>query len=162
MKSLAIPLTLPLAILCCACITQQKLQLRPIVLASEYYGPRNFTMVENDLLGDDETVFFYTEVTGFRTRKVDRHYEFWVSIDISLSDAAGNIYFEKKNEKEIHETNATKRPTYIYYKYPYYTGNLVLSGAYLVRIVATDKISGTLAETSKEFQVNLSLTRAED
>jgi len=161
MKRLAILPILALALLCCGCITQQKLKLSPTVLASQYYGPGNYTEVENDLLGDDETVFFYAEVRGFQTKKVDRNYEFWVTIDISIADSVGNIYLEKKNEKEIHETNATEKPAYVFYKYPYYTGNLVLSGAYLVKIVATDKISQTFVETSKEFRVDLNMTKTE-
>jgi len=161
MKRLAVLSILAIALLCSGCITERKLRLSPIVLASQYYGPGNYTEVPNDILGDDETVYFYTELRGFRTKKVDPYYEFWVTIDISLADAAGNVYFEKKAEKEMHVTNTTEKPGFVYYKYPYYTGNLVLSGAYLVKIVATDKLSGTFVETSKEFQVNLSMTRTE-
>jgi len=161
MRPLAILPILAIALLCSGCITERKLQLSPIILASQYYGPRNYTEVPGDLLGDDETVYFYAEVKGFQTKKVGPHYEFWVTIDISLADAAGNLYFEKKTEKEMHVTNATEKPGYVYYKYPYYTGSLVLSGAYLVKIVATDKLSGTFVETSKEFQLNLSMTRTE-
>jgi len=161
MRRLVILPILSLALLCCGCITQEKLRLSPIVLASQYYGPGNYTVVEDDLLGDDETVFFYTEVRGFQTKKVKPYYEFWVTIDISIADGAGNVYVDKKSEKEIHVANVTEKPGYIYYKYPYYTGNLVLSGAYLVKIVATDKMSGTFVEKSKEFQVDLNMTKAE-
>jgi hypothetical protein len=161
MRRLAILPILALALLCCGCLTQEKLRLSTIILASQYNGPGNYTEVKDDLLGDDETVFFYAEVKGFQTQKVDRNQEFWVTIDISIADSAGNVYLEKKNEKEIHVTNATEKPAYVYYKYPWYTGNLVLSGTYLVKIVATDKISQTFVETSKEFRVDLNMTKTE-
>jgi len=138
------------------CILRATLSISPIVIASDVYGFHNYTAVTSNILGDDQSVYFYVEVRNFETRKTKAGYEFWVSMDITIRDQEGNRYVERMDDKEIHVTNATERPGAIFYDYPWFTGNMVKSGAYFVKIVAKDKLSGQIAETEKEFDIDLS------
>lgn len=144
-----------MAILSAGCITQADLDLSSIVMVSEFYGPGNYTTLESDILGDQQSVIFYVEVRGFQTKKVEGKFEFWLSMDVVIGDSDGNIYVEKVDEKEIHVTNVTEKPGMIFYKYPWYTGNMVISGGYWVKIVTKDKLSGKIKESRREFEIDL-------
>ncbi len=154
-RNTVIALVIVLSLSSLGCLIQGQLRLSSIALASEFYGPGNFTIVEGDVLGDDQTAIFYVEVRGFQTRRIGRGYEFWVSMGVTIADDEGNLYVERMNEKEIHVTNATERPGMVYYKYAWYTGNLFIGGRYWVTITATDRLADRVAESRKEFWVDL-------
>ncbi len=149
------PLTVLLVLTGLGCIQSPKLTTSKIILASKVYGPGNLTEITNNTLGDDQLVYFYIEARGFKTKRTDRHYEFWVSMDIKIQDDQGNVYVQKIDEKQIHVTNATRRHNMVYYYYPWFTGNLVKSGAYKVTIVVKDQLSDLHVEATREFKVNL-------
>ncbi len=127
-----------------------------ILLLSRFYSPTNYTTLEKDLLGDEQTVVFYLETRGFSTKKSEEGWEFWISIDILVYDEDEIRYVEEIDEKEIHVTNATERPAMIWYTFPFFTGNMVRSGSFWVRIVVKDRLSNRVAQQEKEFYIDLS------
>lgn len=127
-----------------------------ILLLSKFYSPTNYTAIERDVLGDDQTVMFYLETRGFTAEKSEEGWEFWVSMDIIVYDEDGYRYVEEMDEKEIHVTNATEKPGMVWYTFPFFTGNIVRSGSYWVRISVKDRLSDRLAQQEREFYIDLS------
>jgi hypothetical protein len=156
MKSLACVLAVGLLVASSGCLMAGRLRLTDILLLSSFYSPTNYTAIEKDVLADDQTVVFYLETRGFATEKSEGGWEFWVSIDIIIYDEDEYRYVEEIDEKEIHITNATERPGMVWYTFPFFTGNMVRSGSYWVRISVKDRLSDRVAQREKEFYIDLS------
>jgi hypothetical protein len=146
-------LAIGLALMTAGCIAPQKMELNEIELYSGEVG--NLIKIGNGTLGPNTPVHFYIEVRNFQSQKVDNVHEFWLTMDIVITDWNGTVYLEKINENEIHITNATEKPGMVFYRFPWHTANLVLSGEYQVTIIVKDKLSGRIEERSKDFSVVL-------
>jgi hypothetical protein len=138
------------------CITETTITVSKIHMCSEFYGPGNCTEITDEVIGDDQTVIFYIEASDYKTKKTGEGFEFWLSIDILISDEWNSTYVEEINEKEIHRTNSTSRDGTVWYKYSWYTGNMVRSGEYTVEINVKDRLSGKISTVSREFYLDLS------
>lgn len=138
------------------CLMAQGLRLSNILLLSKFYSPTNYTAIERDVLGDDQTIMFYLETRGFTVEKSQEGWEFWVSMDIIVYDEDGYRYVEEIDEKEIRVTNATEKPGMVWYTFPFFTGNIVRSGDYWVRISVKDRLSDRLAQQERKFYIDLS------
>ena len=145
-----------ISVLSSGCITESELSLSQILLLSEFYGPTNYTVIENNTLGDAQDMMFYIEVRDFGVKRESGTYEFWVSIDISVSDWEGVEYVSKINEREIHRTNETEKPGMVWYTYAWNTGGVLRTGEYWVKIDVKDKISNRIATAERTFYIDLS------
>ena len=152
--NLAIPL-LAAVIILSGCIMQSHLTVSEIQMFSDFISPTNYTEIKEEVIGDEQTVIFYLETRDYKTKKVNNVYEFWISIDIIISDEWNNTYVEKIDEKEIH-SNSTERSGMVWYKYSWFTGNMVRSGWYTVRIVVKDRLADEIKEAERKFYVDLS------
>ena len=156
MRLLAALLALLLLVASGGCLMAEGLRLSDILLLSAFYSPTNYTPLEKDLLGDDQAVVFYLETRGFATKKSEQGWEFWVSMDIIVYDENDIRYVEEIDEKEMHVTNATEKPRMVWYTFPFFTGNVVKSGSFWVKIVVKDRLADRVAQTEKEFYIDLS------
>jgi hypothetical protein len=156
MKGLPAILVLAVVTIVSGCIMESDMTVSQIYMLSEFYGPGNYTEIDDKVIGDEQTVIFYIEASDYKTKKTGEGYEFWLSIDILITDEFNNTYVEKIDEKQIHVTNSTERDGMIWYKYSWFTGVMVLNGDYTVEIIVKDRLSGKIASVSREFYLDLS------
>jgi hypothetical protein len=138
------------------CISETSMTVSNILMLSEFYNATNYTEIEDQYIGDEQTVIFYIEARDYETKKTGEGYELWLSIDIIISDEWNNTYVEEINEKEIHITNSPDRDGMVWYKYSWFTGTMVRSGEYTVEIIVKDRLSDKISPVSREFYLDLS------
>jgi len=156
MKRFPAILILAIVAITAGCITETRMTTSNILMLSEFIGPGNYTEITDEVIGDDQVVIFYIEASDYETKKTGEGYEFWLGIDIMISDEWNNTYVEEIDEKEIHTTNSTAREGTVWYKYSWFTGNMVRSGEYTVEINVKDRLSGKILSVSREFYLDLS------
>jgi hypothetical protein len=156
MKGLPVILLLVVIAITSGCISETRMTVSGILMLSEFYNPSNYTQIDDEYIGDDQTVIFYIEARDYETKRTGEGYEFWLSMDIKISDEWNATYVEKIDEKEIHHLNSSERDGMIWYTYTWFTGSMVRSGEYTVEITVKDRLSGRILPASREFYLDLS------
>jgi hypothetical protein len=72
-------------------------QVAKIFLCSEIRDYRDFTPKESNVLKAGEPLLVYIEPDGYRLLKEGNEYRIWVSLDASISNAQGEVIFQRNN-----------------------------------------------------------------
>jgi hypothetical protein len=156
MKGLPVILLFVVIAIISGCISETDMSVTNILMLSEFYNITYYTEIEDEYIGDDQTVIFYIETRDFKTKKTREGYELYLSMDIEISDEWNNTWVEELNEKEIHITNSSVKDGMVWYTYTWFTGNIVRSGEFTVEITVKDRLSGKILPVSRKFYLDLS------
>ena len=97
------------------------------------------------------TIKVYYEPALWFTNVANGNYEFWLTQDLRLEDASGQVLFEKQKLVDLH-FNTVKPVLDVYMTNEFGLGKLP-PGEYVYTITLHDEITGQQAETRRSFTI---------